>query len=159
MKLNIFKWINERKILSKLNWRWIENITKNVKVIYTQGQSLGNTHLVWNFHLPYLKLLRSPFYAGFEGGENVQKKGKLQSPKTWVWMLTFLSLAVGLTASCNLILPMWESRNNNIVICLNIGPICCMVAAIIQLFGMNWGKIEKSESWFCLALLPFNTLL
>lgn len=69
MKLNIFKWINERKILSKLNWRWIENITKNLKVVYTQGQSLGNTHLVWNFHLPYLKLLRSPFYAGFEGAE------------------------------------------------------------------------------------------
>lgn len=34
----------------------------------------------------------------------------------------------------------------------NIGPICCTVAIIIQLFGINWGKIEKSESLLCLAL-------
>lgn len=33
-------------------------------------------------------------------------------------MLTFLQLAVGLIASCNLIVPMWESRSNNTVMCL-----------------------------------------
>ena len=71
-------------------------------------------------------------------------------------MLTSLLLAVGLTTCCNLIFPMWESRNNNTVM-WNIGPICYTVAIIIQPFGMNWGKIEKSESLFCLAPPPFKT--
>lgn len=100
--------------------------------------------------------MKSPLLSGLKG--NAQKRGELWSSKTWVQILIFFLLAVGLTASYKLAFLMWKGRSDDIVKCLEHSASWINGAIIIQLLK-DLGKKEKSDSLFCLAPLPFKKIL